>query len=153
MFFSWQSIESVDLDVLGNESVTHPVDSLVKVVLTFAVNGQVVSTGTSTSGSQDISLDKEASKEIKESNINQEPKGSRLHGNLTVNSADFGSKSIETDVEAEDHLKDLQTCDSHGNDSGNSILKSFCGIISIHEGVNNIIHSNKPSAQRYVLRN
>lgn len=150
MFFSWQLIESVDLDVLGNESV---IDSLVKVVLTVAVNGQVVSTGTSTPGSQDISLEKEASKEIKESNINQEPKGSRLHGNLTVNSADFGSKSIETDVEAEDHLKDLQTCDDHGNDPGNSILKSFRSIISIHEGVNNVIHGNKPSAQRYVLRN
>ena len=82
--------------------------------------------------SQDVRLDEEPGKEIKESDVDKESEGCRLHRNLTVDSTQFGSECIETCVESEDHLHNLKASYDHGNYSGNSVLKSPQSVVGVH---------------------
>lgn len=56
------------------------------------------------------------------------------------------------DGAADHHLSELQCGDHHGDRLGRSVPHRFEGIISVHDGVDTVVHHDVPSRGRGVFR-
>lgn len=65
---------------------------------------------------------------------------------LAIFAIGFDNGGTYVHVDAQHHLRDLQSCDGHADGLGNSDSHSSQSIVAVHEGMDCIVHHHEPSA-------